>query len=43
MHFATIFIRGFLNIIEGLFAIGLIGSTVVLILSIIEDVKTVLS
>ncbi|MDT8070711.1 MAG: hypothetical protein ROO76_21325 [Terriglobia bacterium] len=43
MHVAAIFVTGFLDVIEGLFVVGLIGSTAVLILSFIEDVKTILS
>jgi energy-converting hydrogenase Eha subunit C len=43
MHVAAIFITGFLDIIEALFAIGLVGSVLVLFLTFIEDIKTVFS
>ena len=43
MHIAAIVVRGVLDIIEGLFVVGVIGSTAVLFLSFIEDVKTILS
>ncbi len=43
MHVAAIFVRSALNIIDGLFVIGVIGSTAVLFLSFIEDIKTILS
>src|SRR5512146_1732632 len=43
MHVAVIVVRSVLEIIEGLFVVGLTGSTAVLFLSLIEDVKTILS
>ncbi|HEU5403573.1 MAG TPA: hypothetical protein VFU86_19620 [Terriglobales bacterium] len=43
MHVAAIVVTGLLDIIEGLFAIGLAGSTAVLILSFVDDVKTIFS
>ncbi len=43
MHVAAIVVRSVLDIIEGLFGIGLIGSTAVLFFSLVEDVKTILS
>jgi hypothetical protein len=43
MHVAALFVRSVLDIIEGLFVIGVIGSTAVLFLSFIEDVNTILS
>jgi hypothetical protein len=43
MHVAAIVVRSALDIIDGLFVIGVIGSAAVLFLSFIEDVKTILS
>jgi len=43
MYFALhIFVKTFLDILEVLFGIGLIGSTIVLILSFWDDVGTIL-
>jgi hypothetical protein len=43
MHVAAIVVRSVLDIIEVLFMLGLVGSTAVLFLSLIDDVKTILS